>query len=368
MRTPQLSFLVISAACAVTSLGCNAERVEIPDPPAESVAPKPGPKPSDVEAPSAPPPAASTSAPAPPAAPRVRTVGTLGGLLDFDFDETTLVLLGKSGAHTCALAGCSAPQRLSGLSLAAGNFALAGGRLYFDDARAPHDHDLASARLDGADVRTEASYGPFTASATFFSFHGGDSVYGLLRRTPVLDAGRFEHVFLSPPRPAENHARIGRVTANVHTNGGARVEAIPSERPGLVTTQPWTFRVAGASVPRPASEPLAIGTSPLGAGHPTVVVRRGEHLEACPVVDGVCGAWIDLGDVRGTFALDGASLYVGGETGLFACGLDTIAATGACTFTKITEEPVTAPLYVTQDELIFMHGSDVRAAKKLLDE
>ncbi len=246
-------------------------------------------------------------------------------------------------------------------------FAVAGGRVFFDDARAAHDHDLASVSLRGGDTRTEATYGPLTAEATFLSLHGGESVYGLLRRTPFAGAGRFEHIFLAPPARAENHARVGRVTPNVHTNRGARVTSIPAERPSVFRGEPWSFEVLGANVPKPATEPQTVGTSPFtalsGVVHPTVVIRRGEHLEACPVIGGRCERWIDLGAVSGTFALDDDALYVGNESGVFACSLAGLAATDACSFAQLTDEPASAPLYVSVNELFFAHGSDVRAVR-----
>lgn len=349
------------------AFGCNAERFEIPDPPAESSTPRPG---SRTSGPNDAPVAAPSPSPAPshgPATPPpVRTVGTLGGLTDFDFDETTLVLASKSGMSTCAFDACSAPSPLSGGPRAPLGFAVAGGRVYYDDARSANDHDLASVALDGSGARTEATYAPFTAGATFYSFHGGESVYGLLRRTPMVDAGRFEHVFLSPATRVENGARVGRITPNVHTNRGARVQSIPAERPSVIRSEPWSFEVAGATVPKPASEPLAVGTSPSttrgAVATQTVVIRRGEHLEACPLVDGRCDRWLDLGAVPGTFTLDDDALYVGNESGLFACGLADLASTQTCTFTQLAEEPVSAPLYVTARELVYRRGSDVRAA------
>lgn len=361
-QSPQ-QILAVFMICAATSLACNAERVEIPDPPAESGKRPSSPREEPVGWVA--PPYPDTSPPVEPSTPIVRTVGTLGGLVDFDFDDDTLVLVGEDSVHACPRDACAATRKIEGLALAPGGFALAGSRIYFDDARDDDVHELASVALDGTSRRTEATSAPFSARATFFAFHGGDTVSALVRRVPILDGGRFEHVFLGAA--ARNGARTGRVTANVHTNGAARVESIPAERPSLVSSTGWRFRVVGADAPAPEGEPIAIGTSPFetAAGdvaHPTVVVRLGDHLAACSFVGRRCGGFVDLGPIRGTFTLDAERLYVGNEERLASCTLLEIAG-GACTLDTIVDEPASAPLYATRDEIFFAHGSDVRAAR-----
>jgi hypothetical protein len=222
-------------------------------------------------------------------------------------------------------------------------------------------------RLDGTDVRRVADAPSFTARAEVVALHAGTRVEALVKYTPIVDLGRYDYQWVGPTSDVRNDARVGRVTANVHTNLDGRVVHLPERRPAFGQIVNWSFSVEGATVVEPVGEPDEVCISPItSARYPAVVVRRGTRLEACPIdrATRACAAWLDLGDHRGTFALDEARLYLGTDDGLFQCPLVELTARGTCTFAKLTAEPVRAPLYVTRESIVWRGLDEVRGLVK----
>lgn len=299
-------------------------------------------------------------------APRPKTLARIDGLTDFDFDETHLVARANGSLVACIRTGCASPTDL-GVGAATGAFSVARGRVYFADESTSPLHALASVRVDGSDARTIAVAPAFTTSFELVSLHAGSSVQALALRRPVADLGRYDYQWVGPTADVRNDARTGRVTAHLHTNVDGRVVHVPARRPDFGPEVRWSFSVDGATVAEPVGEPDEVGVSPLASSrYPAVVVRRGTRLEACPIdrVARTCDQWLDLGDHRGTFAVDEARLYLGNEDGLFRCPLVELAARGTCTFESLTSEPVNAPLYVTHEALVWRGRDEVRSLAK----
>ncbi len=299
-------------------------------------------------------------------APRPKTLARIDGLTDFDFDETHLVARTNGPLVACSRTACASPTAL-GIGAASGAFTVARGRVYFADESHTSLHALASVRLDGSDARTVAEAPAFTASFEIVSLHAGSSVGALALRRPVADLGRYDYQWVGPSPDVRNDARTGRVTAHLHTNVDGRVVHVPARRPDFGPEVRWSFSVDGATIAEPVGEPDEVGVSPLAsARYPAVVVRRGTRLEACPIdrATRTCDTWLDLGDHRGTFAIDEAGLYLGNEDGLFRCPLVELVARGTCTFESLTSEPVNAPLYVTHEALVWRGRDEIRSLAK----
>jgi hypothetical protein len=361
MRRLGLSGLAFSLALSA----CAYDSSTIPDPATRSTEERDR-EPSRAREFIAPPTAAPPAEEPKTEAPRPKTLARIDGLLDFDFDETHLVALTEGHLVTCALPTCASRIDL-GVAATSGSFTVARGRVYFADESNASLHAFTSVRLDGTDARRLADAPPFTASFELISLHAGSRVEGLALRKPVVDLGRYEYQWIGATSDVRNDARAGRVTPHLHTDVDGRVVHVPSQRPAFGQEVRWSFSVDGAEVVEPVAEPDEVGISPIaGARYPAVVVRRGTRLEACPIdrTTRRCETWLDLGDQRGTFALDDAKLYLGNDDGLFRCPLVELAARGTCTFERLTSEPVNAPLYVTREALVWRGLGEVRSLAK----
>ena len=363
MRRFGLSGLAFTFAAALSACAYDSSAIPDPVPAAATGAEN---EPSRTRESVAPPTVTAPAEQQSTEAPRPKTLARIDGLVDFDFDETHLLASTGGRLVTCALPSCASRTDL-GVTAPSGGFTVARGRAYFTDESNASLHALASVRLDGSDARRVAEAPPFTAAFEIVSLHAGSSVRALASRRPVADLGRYDFQWVGASSDVRNDARTGRVTAHLHTNVDGRVARVPARRPDFGQEARWSFSVEGATIVEPVGEPDEVGISPLAsARYPAVVVRRGTRLEACPIdrTTRTCDTWLDLGDHRGTFALDDARLYLGNEDGLFRCPLVELAARGTCTFEILTSEPVNAPLYVTHEALVWRGLDEVRSLAK----
>ncbi len=313
------------------------------------------------------------------AAPLVaRTVADIPGLADFDFTGTVLAVRVGQTLSTCPLAGCTTLAPVGNTTGHNGRFSIAGDRLYFS-ARAPGtiQDNVFSVAFDGTDLQNRTNHAvPGLVTESFLgvvSFAGGlTKVEQLVSWSRSGEAG-YRTLVETTSGASGNPHRVGRTTANSHENTGSQVRYFPQQmrfvntenNPGMTLTPP-EMTVTGSTVPAPATNPSAIGTTPRGAGvaHPMVVIREAGTLKACPTTT-ACAAWIDLGPLGEVFALDGKNLYIGSTAGLSKCSLEEIATRSTCTPKPMApRELVQAPLLVTDTEVHYRSGTRVRAVPK----
>lgn len=309
-----------------------------------------------------------------------RTVADVPGLADFDFTATTLAVRVGKTLSTCALPGCAALTPVGNTNDHNGRFSIAGDRLYFSARTAGTIQDnVYSVAFDGTDLQNRTNH--VVPGIVTESFLGAVSFAGGLTKVEQVvswarsgEAG-YRTLVQTTAGASGNPHRVGRTTANTHENHGSLVRYFP-EQMRFVNTEnnptraltPPELTVTGATVPAPATNPTAIGTTPRGAGapHPMVVIREGGTLKACPTVTD-CAAWIDLGPLGEHFALDGKNLYVAGASGLSRCSLEEISTRGTCTpKPMLPRELVQPPLLLTETEVYYRSGTRVRAVPKTM--
>ena len=314
------------------------------------------------------------------AAPLVaRTVADIPDLADFDFTDTVLAFRVGQTLSTCPLAGCTTRTPVGNTTGHNGRFSIAGDRLYFS-AQAPGtiQDNVFSVAFDGTNLQNRTNH--VVSGLVTESFLGVVSFAGGLTKVEQMvswarsgEAG-YRTLVETTSGASGNPHRVGRTTANSHENTGSQVRYFPKQmrfvsteaNPGMLIT-PAELSVTGSTLPLPDTNPTAIGTSPRGAGvtQPMVVLREAGILKACPTTT-ACAAWIDLGDLGDVFALDGQNLYVGGASGLAKCALEEIATRGTCSPNRMSSDPVEAPMYLTNGEVVFKSANRVRAIPKLL--
>jgi hypothetical protein len=306
----------------------------------------------------------------------------ISGLSDFDFTRERLAVRIGQSFHTCELPGCSRLVPVPNVSAREGRFAIAGDRLFLSmRPRGTLEDNIFSVAFDGSNLENRSNFVPPGARdgsvLTVTSFAGGPSgVEQIVRWARYGEAG-YRTLVESASGLSANTYRVGRATANVHENLGALVRYFPpqmrlerSEQNPARKVTPASMAINTVSLPLPATNPLAIATSQRGSttAFPMVVIREGGTLKACPTAT-PCMAWIDLGNIGNVFAIGRRYLFVGNSEGLSTCPLEEIATKRTCTLAPLApREVVQAPLYLTDNQVVFKSGPRVRAVFRPLQK
>lgn len=302
--------------------------------------------------------------------PAPELLATVPGLVDYDFEGTTLVYqtaVAANGVGKCTIPGCTdgapipnvAPSGTTGI-------AVAGGQVYFPTI-AGANAQLVKTALDGSGrvvVATTNGLGTPTVESMF----GGSANAALVARVPLFQ-GRYEYRQLFAAPAATRTDRAGRATHAYHQNLDAQVYYKPTDVPSGARPASFTgTRSAGAfSLPLPPAAPDLVAVSPtivdavVLVKSPIAVHVRAGTVYACAIpATGNCGAWVTTG-VNGarTIAVDDEYLYVGLATGIGRCSLSD-AATGKCTPSPVVVDgPIDGPMYLGAKDLWYRVGTKV---------
>lgn len=302
--------------------------------------------------------------------PAPELLATVPGLLDFDFEGTTLVYqtaVAAGGVGKCTVPGCTDGAAIPAVAPSgAAGVAVAGGQVYFPTI-AGANAEIVRTALDGTG-RTIVATTNGLGTPTVESMFGGSANASLVARVTLFQ-GRYEYRQLFATPAATRTDRAGRATHAYHQNLDAQIYYKPLDVPAGARPASFTgTRSAGAfTLPLPPAAPDLVAVSPtivdavVLVKSPIAVHVRAGAVYACPIpAAGNCGAWVTTG-VNGAraIAVDDEYLYVGLATGIGRCPLSDAATSKCAPSPVVVDGPIDGPMYVGAKDLWYRVGTKV---------